>query len=244
MIPSTRTTVTFAAAVLIAVAGFYGTRYLAIAVGLLIAVAAVGWPYIMRIAHKKPATIIMIIAGGIAVFSVGLGRGEPYLRYAVAAAAAAVLLALTSEVFFPSPRGRAVASVSGLAAGGLVAVSGAAWLATERTPGSADLVVAAAACLAMAALGSVLTSRANINGIISLVLAGGFGAYLGTLFDTLTVIGGLLVGLTAAASVLIISELARREPAPRNLWAGITSGITPVLVAGALVYIGGRLLVG
>lgn len=244
MIPSTRTTVTFAAAVFIAVTGFYGTRYLALGVGLLIAVAAVGWPSIMRIAHKKPATIIMIISGAIAIFSVGLGRGEPYLRYAVAAAAAAVLLALTSEVFFPSPRGRAVASVSGLAAGGLVAVSGAAWLATERTPGSADLVVAAAACLAMAALGSTLTSRANINGIISVVLAGGFGAYLGTLFDTLTEVGGLLVGLVAAASVLIISELARREPAPRNIWAGITSGITPVLVAGALVYIGGRLLVG
>jgi hypothetical protein len=89
-----------------------------------------------------------------------------------------------------------------------------------------------------------LTSRANVNGIVAVVAAGAVGAGLGFLFDTLTEVGGLLVGLVAAASVLIIAEMARREPAPRNAWAGITSGVAPVLIAGALVYIGGRLLVG
>jgi hypothetical protein len=242
--PTTRATIGAGAAVLIAVAGYFGTRPLAVAVAALICVAAVGWPSIMRIAHRKAATAIMVISGAIAVFAVGVGRGEPYLRYAVAAAAAAVLLALTSEIFFPSPRGRAVASVSGLAAGGLVAVSAAAWLATGRTPGARDLVVAAAVCLAVASVCSTLTSRANVNGIVAVVAAGAVGAGLGFLFDTLTEVGGLLVGLVAAASVLIIAEMARREPAPRNAWAGITSGVAPVLIAGALVYIGGRLLVG
>lgn len=244
MNPTTRTTIGAGAAVLIAVAGYFDNLYVIIAVGALICLAAIGWPSIMRIAHHKAATAIMIASGAIAVFAVAVGEGEPYLRYAVAAAAAAVLLSLTSEVFFPSPRGRAVASVSGLAAGGLVAVSGAAWLATARTPGARDLVVAAAVCLAIASVASTLTSRANVNGILAVVLGGAVGAGLGTAFDTLTVIGGLLVGLVAAASVLIIGELARREPAPRTAWAGITSGIAPVLIAGALVYIGGRLLVG
>src|SRR5690606_20554142 len=128
------------------------------------------------------ATAIMIASGAIAAFAVAVGEGEPYLRYAVAAAAAAVLLSLTSEVFFPSPRGRAVASVSGLAAGGLVAVSGAAWLATARTPGARDLVVAAAVCLAIASVASTITSRANVNGILAVVLGGAVGAGLGTAF--------------------------------------------------------------
>lgn len=244
MTPTTRTTIGAGAAVLIAVAGYFGTRPLAAAVALLICVAAIGWPSIMRIAHRKAATAIMVASGAIAVFAVAVGRGEPYLRYAVAAAAAAILLALTSEILFPSPRGRAVASVSGLAAGGLVAVSAAAWLATGRTAGARDLVVAAAVCLAVASVASTLTSKANVNGIIAVLLGGAAGAGLGSVFDTVTIVGGLLVGLVAAASVLIIGELARREPAPRTTWAGITSGVAPVLIAGALVYIGGRLLVG
>lgn len=244
MTPNTRSLITAASAVLIAGAAYLGNRYLAIAVGVLIVLAAIGWPSIMRIAQRKPATVVMLISGGIAVFSVALGRGEPYLRYAVAAAAAAVLLALSSEVFFPSPRGRAVASVSGLAAGGLATVSAAAWLAAGRTPGQSDLVIAAAVTIAVAAIASTATARANVNGIAATVLAGATGALLGALFETLTVVGGILVGISAAASVLIISETARREPRPRNHWAGIASGITPVLLAGALVYIGGRVLVG
>ncbi|MFO7243809.1 MAG: hypothetical protein DIU73_002900 [Actinomycetes bacterium] len=244
MNPTTRTNIGASAALVIAVAVFFGNRYLAAAVAALICVAAIGWPSIMRIAHHKAATLIMIASGAIAVFAVAVGRGEPYLRYAVAAAAAAILLALASEVFFPSPRGRAVASVSGLAAGGLVAVSAAAWLASARTPGARDLVIAAAVCLAVTSVASTLTSRANVNGIIAVVAGAALGLLLGSLFDTLTVVGGVLIGVTAAVSNLLIGEIARREPAPRKLWAGISSGVTPVLIAGALVYIGGRLLVG
>lgn len=244
MTPTTRTTIGAAAAVLLAVAGYLGNVFVAIAVAALICIAAIGWPSIMRIAHHKAATLIMVASGAIAVFAVAAGRGEPFLRYAVAAAAAAILLALTSEVFFPSPRGRAVASVSGLAAGGLVAVSGAAWLASARTPGARDLVVAAAVCLAITSVASTITSKANVNGILSVAGGVALGALLGAFFDTLTIVGGILIGLVAAASVLIIGELARREPAPRTMWAGITSGVTPVLIAGALVYLGGRLMVG
>lgn len=244
MTPTTRTTIGAAAAVLLAVAGYLGNVFVAIAVAALICIAAIGWPSIMRIAHHKAATLIMVASGAIAVFAVAAGRGEPFLRYAVAAAAAAILLALTSEVFFPSPRGRAVASVSGLAAGGLVAVSGAAWLASARTPGARDLVVAAAVCLAITSVASTITSKANVNGILSVAGGVALGALLGAFFDTLTIVGGILIGLVAAASVLIIGELARREPAPRTIWAGITSGVTPVLIAGALVYLGGRLMVG
>lgn len=244
MTPITRSLITASSATLIALASLLGNLYLAIAIGVLIFFAALGWPSIMRIAQRRVASAIMIISGAIAVVSVALGRGEPYLRYAVAAAAAAILLALASEIFFPSPRGRAVASVSGLATGGLATVSAAAWLAAARTPGQVDLVVAAAVTIAVAAIASTSTRKANINGGLAVILAGGAGALMGVWFATLTVVGGLLIGIAAAASVLIISETARREPAPRNIWAGIASGITPVLVAGALVYLGARLLVG
>jgi len=242
--PSTRATISAAAAVLLAVGGLYGPRYTALAVATLIVIVSIGWPSVARIPHPRVGAGIMMASGGIAVFAVALGEGEPYLRYGVAAAAAAVLLGLTTEVAFPSPPGRAVASVAAMSSGGLVAVSGAAWLAAARTPGANDLVVAAAVCLAVAAVFSSLTGRANVNGWLALVMASGTGLLMGMVFPTLTVVGGVIIGVTAAVSVVLIAEIARREPQPRTVWAGISAAVIPIVLAGALVYFGGRLLVG
>ena len=67
---------------------------------------------------------------------------------------------------------------------------------------------------------------------------------MGVVFDSIGWQGGALVGFVAAAAVLIVTELTYREPAPRHFFASVASGITPVLAAGVLVYLGGRLLVG
>lgn len=244
MNPSTRATATFAAATVVAVAGFYGTRFLALGVSALIAVAAFGWPRLLRVYRRKVSTIIIAASGALSVVTVVLGRGEPYLRYAVAAMAAATLLSLSAELFFPSPPGRAVTSVTGMMSGALVAVSAGAWVAANRTPGAADLVVAGAAAIAVAGLAAVMTKHETVNAVIALVIGTGTGAGLGQLFNSISWAGGALVGAVGAASVVIVTELATREPAPRHALAAIASGITPVLAAGVLVYLSGRLLVG
>jgi hypothetical protein len=242
--PSTRATATFAAATVVAVAGFYGTRFLALGIGALIAVAAFGWPRLLRVYRRMVGTIIIAASGAISIIAVGLGRDEPYLRYAVAAAGAAVLLSLAAEVFFPSPPGRAVTSVTGMMSGAFVAVSAGAWLAANRTQGAADLVVAGAAAIGIAGIAAVVTKRPTVNAGIALVLGTATGAGLGFLFESISWTGGGLVGLVGSASVVTVSELATREPSPRHVLASIASGITPVLAAGVLVYLSGRLLVG
>ncbi len=244
MSPSTRATATFAAATVVAVAGVYGTRFLALAVSALIGVAAFGWPRLLRVYRRKVGSTIIAASGAISVVAVGLGRGEPYLRYAVAAAGAAVLLSLAAEVFFPSPPGRAVTSVTGMMSGALVAVSAGAWVAANRTAGAADLVVAGAAAIAVAGVAVVTTTRPSINALIALALGTATGSALGFAFDSISWAGGALVGVAGAISVVAVTELANREPAPRHALAAIASGITPVLAAGVLVYLSGRLLVG
>lgn len=244
MNPSTRATATFAAATVVAVSGFYGTRFLALGISALIAVAAFGWPRLLRVYRRMVGTTIIVASGAISVLAVGLGRGEPYLRYAVAAAAAAVLLSLAAEVFFPSPPGRAVTSVTGMMSGAFVAVSSGAWLAANRTEGAADLVVAGAAAIAIAGIAAVITKRHTVNAMIALVLGTATGGVLGFVFDSISWAGGLLVGVVGSVSVVTVTELATREPAPRHALAAIASGITPVLAAGVLVYLSGRLLVG
>ena len=244
MNPSTRATATFAAATVVAVSAFYGTRFLALGVSALIAMAAFGWPRLLRVYRRKVSTVIIATSGAISVVAVGLGQGEPYLRYAVAAAGAAVLLSLAAEVFFPSPPGRAVTSVTGMMSGALVAVSAGAWVAANRTQGAADLVVAGAAAIAIAGIAAAVTQRATVNAIIALTLGTATGAGLGFLFESISWAGGALVGAVGAASVVTVTELATREPAPRHALAAIASGITPVLAAGVLVYLSGRLLVG
>jgi len=240
----TRATATTGAAAVVAVTGFYGTRFLAVGVSALIALAAFGWPRLLRVYRRRVSTVIIGISGALSVVAIGLGRDEPFLRYGVAAAGAAVMLALAAEVFFPSPRGRAVTSVTGMMAGAMVAVSAGAWVAAMRTPGASDLVVAGAAALAITGIASALTANAAINAVIALVLGTAAGGAMGAVFDSIGWPGGALVGFIAASSVLIVTELTQREPAPRHFLAAVASGITPVLAAGVLVYLGGRLLVG
>ncbi|NTV39598.1 MAG: hypothetical protein HGA51_06525 [Demequinaceae bacterium] len=244
MNPLTRATATTGAAAVVAVTGFMGTRFLAIGVSALIALAAFGWPRLLRVYRRRVSTVIIGASGALSVIAIGLGRDEPFLRYGVAAAGAAVLLALAAEVFFPSPPGRAVTSVTGMMAGAMVAVSAGAWVAAARTPGASDLVVAGAAALAITGIASVLTSNPGINAALALTLGTVAGGGMGLLFDSIGWPGGALVGFVAAAAVLLVTELTQREPAPRHFLAAVASGLTPVLAAGVLVYLGGRLLVG
>ena len=82
------------------------------------------------------------------------------------------------------------------------------------------------------------------GGLIALGLGTITGGVMGYFFPALPWYSGVLIGLVCAVAAVLIQELYRREPRPRGWWPGIAAGVAPVLVAGALVYIAGRLLVG
>jgi len=244
MLPTTRATISAAAAAVVAGAGFLGPRYIAVAVLGLIVVLALGWPVLLRASRRRVASTILMVGGALAVIAVALGRTPPYLRHMVVAVALMAIAALVSEVFFPSARGRAVTSVASIAAGSVIVASGAAWVAAGRTHGAEDLVVAAAVALAVSAIASVITPNSNLNNVIAIVAGSVTGLGAGALFAEIPWYGGLGAGLVSAMAVTLLQELSRREPRPRSVLAGISSALAPVLVAGALVYLGGRMLVG
>lgn len=244
MIPATRATITAVAAAVVAVTGYLGTRYLAAGVLVLIVATAVGYPYMTRVTRPRVTTLIVIGGGVLALVAVVLGRNAPYLRYMTVAVAAVTVAALAAEVFWPASRGRAVTYVAATASGGAIVASGAAWVAVSRTTGAEDLVVCAGAALAVAAIASVATTHPTVNTVGALTLGTLLGALMALIFPDLVWYQGLLVGLVCAVAAVLIQELYRREPRPRGWWTGIAAGVTPVLVAGTLVYIAGRLLVG
>lgn len=244
MTPSTRATITAAAATMVAGAAYAGTRFLAVGIFACIVIAAFGWPALLRVSHQLVSAAIVVGGGSLALIGALLGRTEPYLRYVAIALAAVVMATLIAEIFVPSPPGRAVTTVAATASAGAVAAAGAAWVAANRTPGSEDLVVAGGATLAIAAIASVMTRSIEINAILAVVLGGLAGFGTGHLFDSISWWGGLIVGVIAAGSSILVHELSRREPPPPHVWAGMASALTPVLMTGILVYVAGRLLVG
>ena len=244
MNPTTRVSITAVSAAIVAATGFLGPRWLGLGVAACIVLFASGWPELTRVPHRRVSAGVIGIGGILALATVVLGENEPYLRYMVIAIAIIVVASLATEIFVPSPAGRAAGAVASTAAGGTIAATGAAWLAAGRTVGAEELVVASAAAVALAAVGSVLTHHSTVNATLAFVLGIGAGTGLGYLFESMPWYAGTVVGGVAAASVVLMNELARREPPATSLWAGIASGITPVLAVGALVYLGGKLLVG
>ncbi len=244
MIPSTRATITAVAAAVVAVTGYLGTRYLAVGVLACIVATAVGYPYLMRVTRPRVTTLIVIGGGVLALVAVVLGRTAPYLRYMTVATAAVTVAALAAVILFPTVPGRTVTYVAATAAGGAIVASGAAWVAVARTNGAEDLVVCGGAALAVAAILSVLTTHPTVNTLSALGLGTITGGVMGYFFPALPWYSGVLIGLVCAVAAVLIQELYRREPRPRGWWPGIAAGVAPVLVAGALVYIAGRLLVG
>lgn len=244
MAPSTRASITAAAATLVAGAAFLGTRYLALAVFVLTAALALGWSRLTHMGRPFVTAGVIVSGSALALVAVLLGGQEPYLRYMTIALGAVVVASLVVEVFVPAQPGHVVNAVAATAAGGAVAVAASAWVAADRTPGSEYLVVVGAITLALAAVFSALTSRAGLNTVLTFIFGFGAGAGLGFVFPQMGWYGGMLVGAMSAASVVLIHEMYRREPRPRSVWAGIASGVVPVLFAGVLVYLAGRLLIG
>jgi len=244
MKPQTRSSWTTVAAALLAGAEFLNPKLLPLAIFLLLIGMALGWAYIVRIPHWLTGAAIVVASGTLALIAINLATGAPFLRFIAVALALTTIASLAAEVFNPSPRGRVVATAAGMTTGGAIAASGAAWLASSKTVGAGSLVIAGAIAITVAAICSTLTANGGLNTVLAMVTGTGVGALLGTFMDPVTWYAGAVVGAGCAASVVLVSEMYRRQPPPPNAWAGISAAIAPVLIAGVLVYIGGRLLVG
>ena len=235
----------FATATAIAAGGYFGYQWLALVIVTTVFVLALSWPALAWVPQWLTGSAIVLGSGALATVGVLLGDERPLLmRHIVIALAFGALAALIIEVIRPSPTGHVLTAVAGNVTGVAVATSAASWIAAARTPGGELLVVTGAIALAVAAVASAATSTMTTNAMLALGLGSIAGGASGALLFGLPWLTGIVVGLLCAASVVVVHELTRRDTENTRRLSGIAAGITPVTVAGVLVYIAGRLLIG
>jgi len=236
-------------AALVAVGGYLATLTLgelplAVIVGALAVLFAVGWPMLTDLPSRPGSGAVVALGGAGAVAVVYLTVGEPFLRALPVVFGASIVLVFINELLRTDGRSHLVESVSGTVAGTLIAVCSAGWVATQRAPGGADLVITGALALAVGSAVCALRVPGWAGvGITTgaAVLAGGLG---GALLPGLDPVAGALLGLAVGVLVASIHELFDRLPALARVPASLAATVLPVPVTGVLVYVVGRVLVG
>lgn len=246
---STRAVLTAVLATLVAVGGYVATLALgelplAVVVGALAVLFAIGWPMLTDLPSRPGSGAVVALGGAGAVAVVYLTVGEPFLRALPVVFAAAIVLTFINELLRTDGRSHLVESVSGTVAGTLIAACSAGWVATQRAPGGAGLVITGALALAVGSAVCALRVPGWAGvGITTgaAVIAGGLG---GALLRGLDPAAGALLGLAVGVLVAAIHELFDRLPALSQVPASLAATVLPVPVTGVLVYVVGRVMVG
>lgn len=246
---STRAVLTAVAAALVAVGGYlatlrYGELPLAGVVGALALVFAIGWPMLTDLPSRAGSGAVVGLGGSGAVAVVYLTVGQPYLRALPVVFGAAILLTFVNELLRRDGRGHLVESVSGTVAGTLIAACAAGWVATQRAPGGAGLVITGAVALAAGSAFRVLPVRGWAGIAVTTFAAVVAGALCGRFLPGLDPTAGALLGVAVGVLVSTIHDLFDRLPALARIPASLAATVLPVPVTGVLVYVVGRVLVG
>ena len=251
---STRAVSTAVLAAVVAVAGYFseatvggtvlGDLPLTVVAGLLAVGFAFGWPVLVSLPSRPGSTAVVALGGAGAVVIVHLTAGEPPLRDLPVVFAFSILLAFVNELLRGGGRERLVESVSGTVAGTLVAAAAAGWVATQRTPGGEELVIAGALALAVGSAVAALPLKPWLGAGVTVGSALAAGALAGLALPGFDPLAGGLLGVAVGLLVAALHQLFDRLPVLSRLPASVAAIILPVTVTGILVYVAGRVLVG
>jgi hypothetical protein len=164
------------------------------------------------------------------------------LRHLPVVVAMGILLAFVNELARRGPREAVVENVSGVVCGVVVSVSSAGWLAAGRSDAGADLVVAGAVALAVAAVVCATPLRGWAGAASAVVLAVAAGGVVARALPDVSTSAGLWAGLIAGVLVAALYAILGHLPASRGWWASLSAAVLPVAVGGILVFVVGRLV--
>ena len=240
---ATRSVATAALAAAVALAGYLHPTALVGAGFVLVALLAVGWPWLARLPFPPGSSAVVGLAGAGALYAVAFVTASSDLSALSIAMAAALLLSFVNELLRRDGRVRMVESVSGTAAGSVIALTASGWAAADALTGGTALVVTGAVALAVGAAVSALVLRRWVSALVTVASAAGVGALVSIPLASFgPAVGGLLgaaVGVLVAAMDALFDgmpELRRRMPA-------LAAVALPVCVTGMVLYVVGRVLV-
>jgi hypothetical protein len=243
---ATRAVATAVLAAVVAVLGFFGPVPLVLGAALLALGVAIGWPALTGLPFQPGSATVVAITGvgAVAVVYARSGQQGPDLRDVAIVFAGSVLLTFVNELLRRDGRPRLVESVTGTVTGSLLAVSAAGWVACGRSTAGEALVVAGAVALAAASAVSAVRLPVWLTTLLVSLAGAVSGALLGLVLPVLGLLAGALAGLAVGGLVAALKALFHPLAALRRRVPAFTAVVLPVAVAGMLVYVVGRVLLG
>lgn len=261
MSSSATATATLALAGLVALASFAPTWVLALAVLLVAALVAVGWPDLLDLPSRRGTTGVVVVAAVVAAAvacaavldarSTGTQVSGVLGRLPVVAALA-LLLAFVHQLLRRDGRPRLVESVTASVSGQAVVVLAGAWVAVPTTYAGAQLAPVVLAAVVTTTAVSATTWPLRVAGPVNLLV----GAATGYLAGAVTVllggqgvvsegrwaVAGIVAGVGIGVFVSAWRALTGRLPSVHAVPAALAVAAVPVAASGAAAYLVGRLV--
>ncbi|WP_337059826.1 hypothetical protein [Kineococcus sp. G2] len=259
MTPSATATTTLALAALVALAAFAGPVVLALAVVLVSALLAAGWPELLGLPSPRGTTSVVALTGLVAAAATAVavmagreavGAGPPAVLPAVAALS--LLGAFVHQLARRDGRPRLVESVTAAVTGQALVVLAACWVAVPATYAGAPLAPVILAAVAVAAAVCATGWPLRVAGPVA-VLTGALTGWLagsatvalggaGVLPPARWALAGVVAGAGAGLAVAAWRAHSARLPTAGGLPAAFAVAAAPVALAGGGAYLVGRLL--
>ncbi|GAA0298630.1 hypothetical protein [Kineococcus aurantiacus] len=260
---SATATTTLALAAVLALAAFGPAPVRALAVVLVGALVAVGWPELLDLPARRSTTVLVglvaVAAAVAAAVAVAHARDEGtqaagVLAHSPAVAALSLLAAFTHQLLRRDGRPRLVESVTASVGAQAVVVLGAAWVAVPSTYAGATLAPVVLAAVVATAAVSATTWPLRVAGPVNLVVGGAAGWLAATLAVLLGAgtgdvvsqgrwaVAGIVAGVGAGVLVSAWRGLTARLPAAGTVPAALAVAAVPVALAGGGAYLVGRLV--
>ncbi|WP_262364197.1 hypothetical protein [Arthrobacter echini] len=237
-----RTSVAVAAAgatALVVAASYLSLTAVALSVGALCVVAAVGWTHLLGVPARKSQSAAIGLSALLAVSLTALVPAPSFLAWFPACVALGVGAVFMIQLVRGTGQSFRLESTLGASSGVVAVGMGSGWVATERLAANATdsgmtLVTGVSILVAIAVSLLPFPDRLIAPAAVALAaLAGPLGALL---FTDVPALAAAVVGLVCGAVIAATRRLLIARGTPLPALAAVSAGLTPVLAVGAVVY--------
>lgn len=227
------------ATALVVAASYLSLTAVALSVGALCVVAAVGWTHLLGVPARKSQSAAIGLSALLAVSLTALVPAPSFLAWFPACVALGVGAVFMIQLVRGTGQSFRLESTLGASSGVVAVGMGSGWVATERLAANATdsgmtLVTGVSILVAIAVSLLPFPDRLIAPAAVALAaLAGPLGALL---FTDVPALAAAVVGLVCGAVIAATRRLLIARGTPLPALAAVSAGLTPVLAVGAVVY--------
>lgn len=227
------------ATTLVVAASYLSLTAVALSVGALCVVAAVGWTHLLGVPARKSQSAAIGLSALLAVGLTALVPAPSFLAWFPACVALGVGAVFMIQLVRGTGQSFRLESTLGASSGVVAVGMGSGWVATERLAANATdsgmtLVTGVSILVAIAVSALPFPDRLVAPVAVALAaLAGPLGALL---FTDVPALAAGVVGLVCGAVIAATRRLLVARGTPLPALAAVSAGLTPVLAVGAVVY--------